>query len=232
MKRIYTDPLKDQYHILSNKRDLNRLEKIGTLRHFPKDYIIDFRDRAPECFYLILKGRIMVYEDSYQGEHRVYNIMRSGSLILEEYVLFPKPCPVLFKTLTHSELVEIDRCELIRAMKKDIDISLDLLESVCGKFVSSMEEMRIGPRQHAEWKICRMILSDLDNYGLPLDGGMVVREKISHQMLADILGLNRVTVTRIIKKLRDQGLISQRNGLMFVPDIQVFLDHMDDLEKQ
>ena len=32
----------------------------------------------------------MAYEDTFNGEHRVYNIMRNGSLFLEEYVLFPK----------------------------------------------------------------------------------------------------------------------------------------------
>jgi len=232
MEQKYVDPLKDQYHILQNKRSCLRLEKIGTPKRFPKGYIFDYRDKAPEHFYLIQKGRIMVYEDSYLGEHRVYNIMRSGSLILEEYVLFPKPCPVLFKTLVTTDLIQIDRCDLIRAMKKDVDIALDLLESVCGKFVSSMEEQRIGPRQHAEWKICRMILSDLDNYGAPHENGMVVSRKISHQMLADILGLNRVTVTRILKKLRESGLISYHEGLLYVPDLKAFMHYMDELEKQ
>ena len=60
---------------------------------------------------------IMAYEDAFDGEHRVYNIMRSGSLFLEEYVLFPKPCPVLFETITDSELLKINRCDLIRAFK-------------------------------------------------------------------------------------------------------------------
>lgn len=174
----------------------------------------------------------MVYEDSYNGEHRVYNIMRSGSLILEEYVLFPKSCPVLFKTLAESEIIKIERCELMRAFKNDIDIVLDILDSVCSKFVSAMETQRIGPRQDAEWKICRMIISDLENYGVPYKNGIILKEKVSHQMMADVLGLNRVTVTRKIKKLKELGLITRENGYNYVPDIEALLQYMDDLETQ
>ena len=230
MKTNYTEPLTDQYHILRISRGYERLKELGTAKTVPQNYIFDFRERPPEKCYLILDGRIMVYEDSYEGEHRVYNIMRTGSLILEEYVLFPKPCPVLFKTLMPTEVVEIDRCDLIRAMKSDIDISLDLLESVCGKFVSSMETQRIGSRQNSEWKICRMIISDIENYGEPYKDGMIVKEKISHQMTADILGLNRVTVTRKIRKLTDMGLVSRHNGHLYVPDIDALLTYMDSLE--
>ena len=49
-------------------------------------------------------------------------------------------------------------------------------------------------------------------------------------MLADILGMNRVTVSRKFKKLRDLGLISQRDGYLYLPDIDAFLDYMDQLE--
>ncbi|MBQ9156089.1 MAG: Crp/Fnr family transcriptional regulator, partial [Eubacterium sp.] len=178
MEAKYTDPLQDQYHILRNRRNRQRLEKLGTLKHFKKNHIFDYREQVPDGFFMIKSGRVIVYEDSYEGEHRVYNVMRSGSLILEEYALFPKPCPVLFKTLVDSDLIQINRCDLIRAMKSDIDIVLDLLESVCGKFVSSMETQRIGTRQNAEWKVCRMIISDIENYGRPYEGGMIVKEKI------------------------------------------------------
>lgn len=230
MKNNYKEPLADQYHILRISRGYERLKELGTVKQFPKNYIFDFRERPPESCYLLVTGRVKVYEDSYSGEHRVYNIMRSGSLFLEEYALFPKPCPVLFTTLTASEIVVIDRCDLIRAMKSDIDISLDLLDSVCGKFVSSMETQRIGSRQNTEWKICRMIISDLENYGEKYKDGMYVKDKISHQMTAEILGLNRVTVTRKLKKLAEMGLISKHKGHLYVPDIDALLTYMDSLE--
>ena len=93
-----------------------------------------------------------------------------------------------------------------------------------------METQRIGAKQTAEWKICWMLISDFENFGKPYENGMVLKERVSHQMLADILGMNRVTVSRKFKKLRDLGLISQRDGYLYLPDIDAFLDYMDQLE--
>lgn len=222
----------DQYHILHMNRGIERLEKLGTTRVYPKGYIFDYREKHPDAIFYIKKGRVIAYEDSYDGDHRIYNVMSSGSLFLEEYVLFPRTCPVLFKTLTDSEMLIIDRCDLMRALKSDIDITLDLLDSVCNKFCSSMETQRIGIKQDAEWKLCRLIISTFENYGHTYRDGMILNEKVSHQMLADLLGMNRVTVSRKFKKLRDLGLISQENGHLYLPDIDAFLNYMDQLEFQ
>lgn len=222
----------DQYHILRISRNPERLEKLGETHFYPKGHIFDFREQCPDAIYFIKKGRVLAYEDSYDGDHRIYNIMRSGSLFLEEYVLFPRPCPILFQAVADSELIKIDRCVLMRAFKSDIDIVLDILESVCSKFSSSMEAQRIGIKQDAEWKLCRMIISSFENYGKPYKNGMILTEKISHQMMADLLGLNRVTVSRKYKKLRDLGLITQENGSICMPDIDAFLEYMDGLEQR
>ncbi len=222
----------DQYHILHINRTSTRLEKLGTTHVYPKGFIFDFREKEPDAIYYIKRGRIIAYEDSYDGDHRIYNIMSSGSLFLEEYVLFPRTCPVLFKTLTDSELLKIHRCDLIRAFKSDVDVTLDILDSVCNKFCASMETQRIGIKQDAEWKLCRMLISTFENYGRAYKDGMILNEKVSHQLLADLLGMNRVTVSRKFKKLRDLGLISQESGHLYLPDIDAFLTYMDQLEFQ
>ena len=230
METENTQFMQEQYHILRINRSIERLEKLGSSHRYPKGYIFDYREHSPDSIYYIKKGRIMAYEDTFNGEHRVYNIMRNGSLFLEEYVLFPKPCPILFETITDSELLKINRCDLIRAFKSNIDIVLDILDSVCNKFCASMESQRIGAKQTAEWKLCRMLISDFENFGKPYKNGMLLKERVSHQMLADILGMNRVTVSRKFKKLRELGLISQQDGYLYLPDINAFLDYMDQLE--
>ena len=228
----YIDPLQDQYHILNTSRGLDRLEKLGTSKRFPAHYIFDYRDRVPERFLVLKHGKIQAFEDSYEGEHRVYNIMYPGSIIMEEYVLFPKPCPILFETATECDIIQIERCDLIRAMKKDVDIALDLLESVCVKFTASMEDHRVGPRQKSEWKICRMILSELKSNGVPYKGGVISKERLSHQTIADLLGLNRVTVTRKMNNLVEMGLVAREKGYLYVPNISKLHFYMEELEKK
>lgn len=221
------------YHLLYLPRGIERLEKLGECKIYPKNTQLNEAGTIPDCCYIVKSGRVLCYEFSYSGDQRVYNIMEPGSMFMEECLLTDTPCPVMFKTLDQCELVQIDKCDLKRAFKHDIDIVMDVCESISTKFLSAMEHLRLGPRQGSEWKICKMLLICIDHYGeQQSDGGWKLNRKISQQMLADILGMNRVTVSRKIKELRNQDLIDIINGHMCFSSRTALEEHMISIETE
>ena len=220
-----------QYHLLYLPRGIERLAALGECRKYKKNTVIGKVGEVPDACYVVKTGRVVCYEFSYSGDQRVYNIMEPGSMFMEECLLFDKPCPVEFKTLEECELIIIDKCNLKRAFKHNIDIVMDVCESLSTKFLSSMEHLRLGPRQSAEWKICKMLLIYAGHYGeLQQDGSYLLNRRISHQMMADILGMNRVTVTRQMQQLAEQGLIDKEDGRLCFRDIEALEHHMISLE--
>ncbi|MBQ2678272.1 MAG: Crp/Fnr family transcriptional regulator [Firmicutes bacterium] len=219
-----------QYHLMYLPRGISRLEKLGETVSVEAGTEINKIDEVPECCYIIKSGRVQCYEYSYAGEQRIYNIMEPGSVVLEECLLFDKACPILFKTLTPSELIRIEKCDLKRAFKHDIDIVMDICESISNKFLSSMEHLRLSHNHNASWKICRILLTYARHYGTEYDGKTLITEKISQQMLADLLGLNRITVTRRLKELKELALIEVINGYFCIRDIDQLKNHMESLE--
>ena len=220
-----------QYHLLYLPRGIERLEKLGECSAYPKNVELNEPGTVPDCCYLVKSGRVLCYEYSYDGDQRVYNILELGSMFMEDCLLTDTPCPVIFKTLEPCELVRIDKCDLKRAFKQDIDIVMDVCDSISTKFLSAMEHLRLGPRQGAEWKICKMLLICIDHYGKPQeDGSWLLERKISQQMLADILSMNRVTVARKMKDLKDMGLVDTVDGYMCFRDRAALEDHMQYIE--
>lgn len=222
-----------QYHLLYLPRGIERLEKLGECRPYPKGVDINVVNEVPDYCYVVKSGRLSCYELSYEGDQRVYNIMEPGSMFMEECLLFDKPCPIMFRTLERCELIQLSKCDLKRAMKQDIDIVMDICESLSTKFLSAMEHLRLGPRQSATWKICKMLLIYANHYGTQQDDGSILLDrKISHQMMADILGMNRVTVTRKMKELGDTGLVEIIGGRMCFPDTKAIEDYMVEIEEE
>ncbi|MDO4545116.1 MAG: Crp/Fnr family transcriptional regulator [Bacillota bacterium] len=220
------------YHLLYLPRGIARLESLGTVKHVPANQELNKLDEIPECCYIVKSGRVICYEFTYEGEQRVYNFMEPNSLLMEECLLFDKPCPVLFKTAVDSELVCIDKCDLKRAFKRDIDVVMDVCESLATKFLSSMEQIRNVRQKNAEWKICKLLQIFGEQYGADYDGKVLIQEKISQQTLADMLGMNRVTVTRKFKELKDLSLLEQINGYYCIRSMEQLQDHMDHIENQ
>jgi CRP/FNR family transcriptional regulator len=60
----------------------------------------------------------------------------------------------------------------------------------------------------------------------------MIAEKVSQQTLSDLLGVNRITVNRSIKKLKDMGLILQINGFYCISDMEKLRRHMDYIEAE
>jgi CRP-like cAMP-binding protein len=160
--------------------------------------------------------------------------MDSGSMFMEELVLFDKPSPVVFKTITNCVLIKIDKCAMKRVMKQDIDVVLDICESIASKFLVAMDYIRFEPRSSAENKICKLLLMFASHDGVHTDDGKIVcNRKVSQQMIADILGMNRVTVSRKIKEFKDNNLIlsiDTGDGKRYVFDIDEMEKYLSELE--
>ena len=144
-----------QYHVMYLPRGIARLEKIGRKMIIEKDTEIYEPGDNPDHFYVVRSGSVIAYEYTYSGDRRVYNIMEPGSVFLEECCLLDKPCPVHFQAITRCELIKIDKCDLKRAFKHDIDVVMDICESLATKFLSTMEYQRYSPKQDASFAVLK-----------------------------------------------------------------------------
>lgn len=217
-------------YLLRLPRGISRLEKIGEHVSYPKNHVLVKAGQIPQYCYIVQRGRVISYEYSYNGEERIYNFNENNSLLLEANVLFDKISPVGFKTAKPSELIRIDKPTLMKAVTEDSQVALDIMDSLSIKFLSSMEQIRQYTSCAAPWKICNLLLIFAENYGVPYDDKILIQEKISQQLLASMLGINRITAVRAIKELKDMALIEQINGYYCIRDMERFKRHLRMLE--
>ncbi|GHV79350.1 hypothetical protein AGMMS49944_11410 [Spirochaetia bacterium] len=210
----------------------SRFEKIGTLQKYPKDTVIIEPGEIPQCCYAVKKGCIIGYEYNEGGDERVYDVQMMGSLMLEALLFMNGgrgiPSPVYFKAVKNSELIRIEKHALIREMQEDPRLTLDIIESISNKFFSAMDQLRELKCHDTEWRLCNLLRMFSDCYGVPHDTKkIIIAEKISQQTLSNLLGVNRISITRIMKKLRDMGLVEQINGYYCITDIDKLKRHLD-----
>jgi CRP/FNR family transcriptional regulator len=203
------------------------LEKLGFPKKLPKGEIFIEPGDLPKHCYVIRKGGVIGFEYAGGGDERIYNVMLPGSLMLEMNLILNKPSPIYFKTIKPTELVCIDRHTLLEQMSDDFHLVLNVVESISYKFLAAMEQVREAKCHDTDWRFCSLLLMFVERYGVPYDGKIMIREKISQQTFSDLLGVNRVTINRIIKKLRDMELILQINGYYCIHDTEKLRKHMD-----
>lgn len=205
---------------------------LGTEVSIPKNTIIHEADEIPSYAYYIISGRVISFEYTPSGNERIYAISSEGSFIFEECLITQRPVPVSFRTTRGTKAIRIDRESLLNAVYSDPDLAMDVIFSVSEKFLSSMEVNRQASSTNASWKICNLLISFSKRYGVPYDNKILIQEKISQQSIANLLGLNRITTLRVMKDLKDMGLIEQINGLYCIRDLDSLRRHMEYLEAE
>ena len=214
-------------HLYYLPQGIKRLESLGEVVHVDKDRILNVVNEVPDYCYLVKEGRVICYEITLAGVQRVYSFMEPDSIFLEECLLLDAPSPVFFKTMVPSTLVRISKCALKHAFKHDIDIVMDICQAMAAKFLSAMGQIRISQQKPAEWKICRLLQIFMEHYGADYDGKVLIAEKISQQMIADMLGINRVTVAKKFKEMKDSSMLEQINGYLCIRSAEALQKHMD-----
>jgi CRP/FNR family transcriptional regulator len=206
------------------------LEEMGFLKRIPTGEVFIEPGEVPKYCYVIKKGGVVGFEYTAGGDERIYHIMLPGSLMLESCLILNKPCPISFKTIKPTELICIDRHTLLEQMGSDFSLVIKIIESASYKFLSAMDQVRAAECHNTVWRFCNLLLMFADKYGVPYDGKIMIAEKVSQQTLSDLLGLNRITVNRIIKKLLNMELVAHLNGYYCIQDIEKLRRHMDFIE--
>lgn len=214
-------------HIIRTKDELRVWNDIGSAVKFPKGRVIIGPDVIPDCFYIVKSGVVMAYEELDNGSELAYFFMERNSVLLEANLILSKAPGVSFRALEDSMLIRVTREQLLRALEDNPMVLISLLSSVSNKFLDAMDANREMKKHDAYWRVCGLLIEFAEKYGAQYDGKVLIRRRISVQLITDMLGINRATTVRSMRKLRDLGLVEHINGYYCVRSIEALRRHQE-----
>lgn len=150
------------------------------------------------------------------GEEHIFNIFEPGSLFLESNVLADYPSAIYFRAIVPTECVRVDNSCVREAMKRDEDIMQLIFESFASKFYSAMDRLRDHYNHGASWQVYNMLAQLAESNGKPYyENWIMIEMPMSQQFISNMLGLNRITISRALKELREKDLLMQINNKFY-----------------
>ena len=216
--------------LLSLSHGTDRLDCLGTEEKIRAGSLIIDSESVPLYCYTVKSGKVMAYSNTYSGNTVIYSIMEEGSMMLEANALMKKPALVNFKAMTDTTLVKIPRDRLMEEMIRNPAVMQDVLESISYKFFGTSDQLRQSQAHSVGWRTCNLLLIYADKHGVNYDGKFLIKEKLSQQIMADMLGANRITIVHELKALKEMGFVEQINGYYCVRDIEALKRHMEQIE--
>ncbi len=188
--------------------ELHQIKDKLSLKRYKKHEVILFEEDTTEYMYIILNGKTKVAQTTEDGKEILLAMHHSGEFFGEMSLLDGKTSPATVVAMEDSSVAIISRQEfysLIRAQQKVLD---NLLLILCSRLRDSWEKIQLLNLKNASQRIKILFLMLSDRYGEKTAEGVTLNIKLTHQEIAEMTGMTRETVTRMIDKWQKDGEIS------------------------
>ena len=177
--------------------------------------------------YFIKKGSIRMYSVSEKGDEITHTIFREGSFIPIMMILGNIPNKYYFVASEKAVTRKAPQSEVLAFLQENPDCLLDLAKRFAAAIGGLMTRIENGTMDSAH-KITQLILYLATKFGEKDGSSVSITLPLTHEDIANWVGITRETVSRQMEKLKKQGVITTHNKKLYIPDIDT-LKHFSTL---
>jgi CRP/FNR family transcriptional regulator len=190
-----------------NEEELREVREKMVIKKFRKNEVILHEENTSEYMYIILEGEAKVIQVTGEGKGIIVTLHRTGDFFGELSLIDGKTAPATVKASCESITAIISKKDfysLIHSQSKVLD---NLLQSLSSRLRESWKRIQLLNFNDAAQRIKMLFLMLSETYGKETPKGVLLSIKLIHQDIADMTGLTRETVTRVLDKLQKAGEI-------------------------
>lgn len=175
-------------------------------------------DTAAQNVYFIRRGQVRLYSISRDGSTRLVEILGAGTWFGAAALARTKAYGMRAVAVGGAVISEIAVDKLLTALAKDPANLIELNRQLAVRLLAAHEEASRLVFEDCNQRLINALLRfSRSAASTPRDGGVALR--ITHDQLAQAVGVARETVSLALTQLRQKNLLQTgRNQLLFNPD--------------
>jgi CRP-like cAMP-binding protein len=194
------------------------IESIADLlieRRIPKGHTIVEEGLPGDYMYVIRDGQVKVTKLSGDGREKILELLGPGDFFGEMSLLDNAVRSASVKSLTETRILALSRSDFLKELRHNPDLAMAVIQELTHRVrqmdeqASSLSFQRV--KERARGLLVRLARNDCSRHGRR------ATPALTHQQIADMIGTSRETVTRIVKRLKQDGWLEQEGKRYLVP---------------
>jgi CRP/FNR family cyclic AMP-dependent transcriptional regulator len=173
--------------------------------------------------YLVLTGKVKVAKSSSSGKETILAIHKAGDFFGEMSLLDGKTAPATVSAMEDSKIISVSGTDFHKYLMHNEKVLLQIIDVLCARLRQVWQTQSYSSNK-AEARIRMGIYQLASRHGVQDAHGTIIDLKITHQELAEMVGTSRETVTRVIARLKDSGIIEVDQRRMTLIDPKALLN--------
>ncbi|WP_432735471.1 Crp/Fnr family transcriptional regulator [Maridesulfovibrio sp. FT414] len=192
---------------------LARIESVAIPRELVKGEQIFVAGEKAKGFYSIVSGKVKIYRESLSGKEQIIHIFGPGEIFGEVPVFQGSSYPASSMALSKSTLLYFSRDKFESIIREDPELAMSMLALLSGRLRQMVNHVAALSLAEVPGRLASYLLllkSTQNSSMLTLD--------LPKGQIAAYLGTIQETLSRIFKKMSDQGLIRVEKNTIEIID--------------
>lgn len=161
-------------------------------------------------FHLVLRGTLRAYRVLNDGRELLLELIPEGGF--DGVLSVAGRRPHFTEAQVESTVAEVDSATLERLIACDAKIGANLLDLVTDRLERRERQLEAVTLHDPDRQIAGQLLALARSFGRPRGDRVVLDSRVTHQMLGDMLGVRRETVTLHLIRLTRRGIVGVVGG--------------------
>ena len=208
--------------ILSNLDLIRRVPLFSTLTQSQAesvaDAVIKRRFKRGECIVeqgkksnflaIVLTGRARVITSDTRGREVILATLNPGDYVGEMSLIDNQPHSATVRAEIQTDVLILGRVEFARCLPENTSMAYAVMKGLVQRLRQADRKIESLALMDVYGRVARALLE----FAKPdKEGHLVIRERVSRQDVAKMIGASREMVSRVMKDLEDRGFIEARD---------------------
>ncbi|MCF8045208.1 MAG: Crp/Fnr family transcriptional regulator [Desulfarculaceae bacterium] len=174
-------------------------------------------------FYIVETGKVKIFKLSFEGKEQILHIYGPGNPFGEVPVFEGKSFPAYATAIKDSNLIFLERDRFVKVLSQTPSLAMTML----GMLSRKLREFTVQIENLSLKEVPARLASYILTLSEEQENGGKVTLPLSKAQLANLIGTTPETLSRMLKKLSDEGFISVQAREISILDAEGLSDYSE-----
>lgn len=193
------------------EKEVERISKRLVGKEYSKRQVV-LEPQDKDKVFLLKTGRVEIYQLSPDGKKIIIDVLGAGSVFGDLGI--SEPQEHFIEATTDSFVCIMPKKEFFETVTKHSEIAMVLVRELFSKVIESEKQVAALASDNLITKVNNLLLRLAKKHGEVKDDKVVISTKFTHEQLAEMIGVSRPTMTELLNKLEQQGIIKRKGKII------------------
>lgn len=178
------------------------------IRSCKRGEVILNEEDTTEYMYFVLDGKVKVFNTTPDGKESILAVHGPGQFFGELALLDGKTAPATVSALESSRVALLNRADFRDLLFTQPKFLEGILGIFCARLRDAWTRVKMLNYKNASQRIRLLLMMLAEQNGAETAEGLTLDIKLTHQNIADMAGLTRESVTRVLDRWQRDGVIA------------------------